>query len=144
MSEGKAKPHIVLIEDNPGDVFLIMRALASEHIDCVMTRFNDGEDALSGLKSSAGSGGMVVPDLILLDLNLPRVDGRQVLTAVRQNAALAQVPIAVVTSSFSPRDRDDALTLGADRYVQKPTHLQDFLQTIGSAVRELLDAPARG
>ncbi len=140
MSGTKTKPHIILIEDNPGDVYLIMRALAAHQIDCVMTRFNDGEDALAALKGSEGR--VLPPDLILLDLNLPRLDGRQVLTAARQDPLLADVPIAVVTSSFSPRDRDDALGLGADRYVHKPSQLQDFLQAVGEAVKELLQPKA--
>jgi CheY-like chemotaxis protein len=128
-------PRIVLIEDNPGDVYLIELALKFHHIDCQLTHFEDGEEALRGLLDGEAT---PLPDLILVDLNLPRVDGKQVLSRMREHPTLGAVPIAVLTSSFSPRDYDDVVKLGARKYIHKPTRLQDYLSAIGGAVKELL------
>ena len=126
---------IFLVEDNPGDVYLIELALKSERIDCHLTHFDNGEDALNALLKAANA---QLPDLILVDLNLPRLDGKQLVRRVREHPSLSKIPIAVLTSSFSPRDHDDVLKLGAKKYIHKPTRLQDFLNTTGSAMRELL------
>jgi DNA-binding response OmpR family regulator len=128
-------PRVVLIEDNPGDVYLVELALKSHQIDCQLVHFENGEDAL---KSMLETDKVHLPDLILLDLNLPRLDGKQVIQRVREHAALVTIPIAVLTSSHSPRDYDDVMKLGATRYIQKPTRLQECLNTIGGAVKELL------
>ena len=126
---------VFLVEDNPGDVYLIELALKSEKIDCQLTHFDNGEDALKALLETANA---QLPDLILVDLNLPRLDGKQLVRRVREQPGLSKIPIAVLTSSYSPRDYDDVLKLGAKKYIHKPTRLQDFLHTTGGAMRELL------
>ncbi len=124
-----------MIEDNAGDVFLVQRALKKGVVAHELTRFEDGEAAL---KAFAGQIEIRRPDLILLDLNLPRRDGREVLKALRENPTLAGTPVAVITSSFASRDRDEAMALGADRYIHKPSDLNAFLAAIISVVNELL------
>ena len=135
------RPRVVLIEDNEADVYLVELALSTRGIVCELTRFEDGEAALNALSRSGVDD--PPPDLILLDLNLPRVNGMQVVKAARAIPALAAVPIAVMSSSFSPRDREDALGLGADRYVHKPAGLRDCLDAMGQTVEELLGQGSR-
>lgn len=128
--------NLVLIEDNPGDVLLVELALKENGIACVLTRFHCGADAVRVLCSPAEAN-RVVPDVILLDLNTPRSDGFQVLSELRQSPRLAQVPIAVLTSSQASSDRHRT-ALQNVRFIQKPSHLPDFLATVGQAVKEML------
>jgi CheY-like chemotaxis protein len=130
---------IVVVDDNPADVFLIEEALRSQDIEFQITRFEDGELALNALsREGIARGDFPFPDLILLDLNIPRAEGIEVLKAIRQNAQFASVPVAVLSSSVSPKDREAAETAGADRFVVKATDLQTFLDTVGASVKELL------
>ena len=129
------KPHIVLIEDNDDDVFLVMETLRIHDLACELTRMDDGQAAVGAL----GPGSKLPPpDLILLDLNLPRRDGREVLRAVRQNPLLDGTPVAVLTSSLASRDREESIELGADRYVTKPTDWQSFHEAVSATIAELL------
>jgi len=130
---------IIVIDDNPADVFLIEEALRTSDIQCTITRFEDGEQALHALcQGGIERGEVPMPDLILLDLNMPRAEGIDVLKEIRQNARLASVPVAILTSSVSPRDRGEAESGGAARFVAKPTDLETFLRTVGAAAKELL------
>jgi len=129
---------IVLIEDNPGDVFLFEMALKENDIPCQLTRFDNGAEALLVLCAPEPANGFV-PDAILLDLNTPRSDGFQVLIKLRQFPRLSQVPLAILTSSQASSDRHRA-ALQNVRFIQKPAHLEEFLSTVGLAVREMLHA----
>lgn len=134
--------NIVLIEDNPSDVYLMKLALEENGLKFQMTNFQSGADALTTLcPGPADPASPPVPDIILLDLNTPRVDGFEVLAAIRRNARLALVPVAVVTSSASPIDRRRAELLGATAYIQKPTQLAAFIDSVGAAVKSMLAAP---
>src|SRR5215813_14034578 len=86
---------IVLVEDNPGDVYLLEKALQARKLAYELVRYDDGEQALSGLADED----VAAPDLILVDLNLPKRGGFEVLTAVRQMPRLVGVPLGVLTSS---------------------------------------------
>ena len=125
---------ILLAEDNPADVYLIREALKQHEVQCVVRTAADGKDVLT-LIASADTGWH--PDLIILDLNLPRHDGLEILQKVRSTAATAHVPVVVLTSSDSPRDRITATQLGATRYLSKPSNLEQFLQ-LGAVFKELL------
>ena len=125
---------IVLVEDNPADVFLVRKALQEKGIKFELTCFDDGQKALSSLAEQ----GRKVPDLILLDLNLPQTDGVDVLRQIRSMPKLADVPVAILTSSESPADMHRTALLGAARYIRKPSMLQDFLREVGSGVEEIL------
>jgi chemotaxis family two-component system response regulator Rcp1 len=129
---------IVLIEDNPGDVFLFELALKENGIPCELTRFDNGAEALLGLCAPEEANAFV-PDAILLDLNTPRSDGFQVLTKLKQFPRLSHVPLALLTSSQASSDRHRA-ALQNVRFIQKPAHLEEFLATVGLAVREMLHA----
>jgi len=129
---------IVLIEDNPGGVFLFEMALKHNGIPCQLTRFDNGADALLALCAQEETNAFV-PDAILLDLNTPRSDGFQVLIKLKQFPRLSDVPLAILTSSQASSDRHRA-ALQNVRFIQKPAHLQDFLATVGGAVKEMLQA----
>jgi len=125
---------ILLAEDNPADVYLIREALKEHSVQCMLRTAADGRDVLALLASVDRTW---CPDLIILDLNLPRHDGIEILQRVRSTETTAQVPVVVLTSSDSPRDRTTANDLGATCYVRKPSNLEQFLQ-LGALFKELL------
>ena len=130
---------IVLIEDNPADVFLVELALQESGIVYVMTRFHNGEAAIESLCPSQGpTVNTLHPDVILLDLNTPKSDGFVVLEKLRQAPHLAGVPIAIVSSSQATSDKRRAGMIGHTRYIEKPSNLEEFLITVGQAVKEML------
>ncbi len=125
---------IVLVEDNPADVFLVRKALQEKGIKFELTCFDDGQKALNSLAQQ----GCKAPDLILLDLNLPQTDGVEVLRQIRNMPKLADVPVAILTSSESPADMHRTALLGAARFIRKPSGLDDFLGAVGRGVEEML------
>lgn len=136
MADGKPA-EVTLIEDNLGDVLLIREALREEGLQVNLVHFDDGDAAWASLQ-----GRPEAPNLILLDLNLPRVDGTRLIRQIRAHPVLARVPIAVLTSSQSPADEDDALSMGAERFIRKPSGLDEFFTCVGGAVRDLLEGKA--
>lgn len=134
MTSGPDIAHIVLIEDDPNDVYLVERALAEAGLRFRITRFPDGEAAMLALDDDDA----MMPDLFLVDLNLPKADGVSLLKAIRQRPRLVGVPVGVLTSSESRSDRHRVELIGADRYIHKPMLLDDFMREVGTAVRELL------
>ena len=126
---------ILLVEDNPADVYLIEMALSHEKIDYELRCFETGEEAVSALVNQASS---EEPDIILLDLNTPRGDGIETLKAIQQTPRYADVPTAIITSSRSESDQHRVSLLGTARYIHKPTNLDEFLANIGRAVKEML------
>jgi two-component system, chemotaxis family, response regulator Rcp1 len=132
----KKKPtaSILLVEDNDGDVRLVEKCLQARAISYELIRFEDGEQAIREISADP----TLVPDLILLDLNLPRKDGFDVLGKVRMIPRLMGVPIGVLTSSNATRDRSRTSLIGVDRYIYKPPVLEQFIQEVGKAVEALL------
>jgi CheY-like chemotaxis protein len=140
-------PEVLLADDNPSDVYLIREALREHAVDCTLHVVSDGKDALSVISgetgnADAGSISLTGPlygglSLIILDLNLPRHDGIEILQKIRESAVLGHVPVAVLTSSDSPRDRVLANELGATRYLRKPSNLEEFL-SLGAVFKDLL------
>ncbi len=125
---------IVLVEDNPADVLLIKKALQEKGIKCALTCFEDGEKALKNLSQA----GRLSPDLILLDLNLPGIDGVEVLRKICTIPRLLKVPVVILTSSESSSDMQRTQRIGAARYIRKPSGLEDFFRVVGCAVEEML------
>ena len=128
---------ILLAEDNPADVYLIREALNEFGVACTIRTAADGRDVLAMLASAEMSWH---PDLIILDLNLPRHDGLEILRKLREMEATAKVPVVILTSSDSPRDRATAAELGATQYIRKPSDLEQFLQ-LGAIFKDLLAQP---
>ena len=139
-----SKARILLVEDNPGDVELIRMALKKAEIDCELTVVNDGAEALALVRQQAKYANVPAPDLAVLDLNVPRYDGVEILEALRANPAFADVRVAILSSSYSPRERASSEKYRISRYIIKPLDLQEFLQ-IGVILKELLaDCASRG
>lgn len=114
---------LLLVEDNLGDVGLIREALASCESRAEMSVARDGIEALRLLNRENGEGESVRPDLILLDLNLPRMDGRELLARLKSDPELRKIPVVVFTSSNAPQDVARAYALHANCYLVKPPDL---------------------
>jgi len=132
-----SKPlHVLLAEDNPGDVLLMREALTSRFPEVEIAVQQDGELMMQWI-DKLDSGDAPRPHVILLDLNLPRVSGEEILWRLRQSPACQGVPTVVVTSSNSPRDHKTTVRLGADRYFRKPSGFDEFMK-LGDLVAALL------
>ena len=128
-------PEVLLADDNPSDVYLIREALREHGVECILRVASNGQDALGVIYGQAPGTGSI--GLIILDLNLPRHDGIEILQKLRESTAFEHIPVVVLTSSDSPRDRVLANQLGATRYLRKPTSLDEFL-SLGAIFKDLL------
>src|SRR5688572_12957536 len=126
---------ILLVEDNPGDVRLTKEALIELKVRHNLHVVTDGEAALEFLFKRERYGKAVRPDLILLDLNLPRRNGREVLEQIKQDPDLKLIPVLVLTTSGSPLDVRAAYSLHANSYIVKPRDLDKFWE-VASAIEE--------
>jgi two-component system, chemotaxis family, response regulator Rcp1 len=125
---------LLVIEDNPADVELLRRALAAAQLDCQLTVVDDGADALALFRPGAGT---QVPDLAIVDLNLPKHSGLEVIEQMRANPNFADVPIVIMSSSSARRDRSSLEKLRISKYIVKPADLEEFMK-IGWQIREVL------
>ncbi|MBV9266287.1 MAG: response regulator [Acidobacteriaceae bacterium] len=130
--------HILVIEDNPGDVRLIQEALRSQTVSFRMTHYDTADRALKAVHRYQ-PGAADVPDIMLVDFNLPAGNATDILIAAAKNPALARIKKAVMTSSVAPKDRDQAILHGADCFIFKPADLDGFLNEVGGALRTLCD-----
>ena len=128
---------ILVIEDNPADVYLIREALKEHSIECPLHVVWDGREVLEYI-SEVGPHAQSL-GLIILDLNLPRHGGIEVLQRLHETEGLAHVPVVVLTSSDSPRDRTVANELGAACFLRKPSNLEQFL-SLGGVFKRLLQS----
>ncbi|PZF98102.1 response regulator [Micromonospora deserti] len=117
---------ILVVDDDPGDVLMIEEALADSDVEKVIDVVGDGQEAMEFLRGEGRHLGARRPDVILLDLNMPRMDGRQVLGAVKRDEDLRTIPIVVLTTSNADTDILGSYTLQANAYVTKPIDLDDF------------------
>ena len=133
MSEAAAKPiEILLVEDNPGDVRLTLEALKEGKVSNNLNVVADGVEALAFLRRQGKYTEAPRPDLILLDLNLPKLDGREVLMAIKSDPTLKVIPVVVLTTSQAEEDVLRAYHLNANCYVTKPVDLQQFNRIVQS------------
>ena len=131
MTRSQARPiEILLVEDNPGDVLLTEEAFSEAKIWNNIHVATDGEKALAYLNKENGYEDAVRPDLILLDLNLPKIDGREVLDRVKSNESLRRIPVVVLTSSEAEKDIIKTYDLHANSYVVKPINLDQFVRVV--------------
>jgi CheY-like chemotaxis protein len=121
--------NILLIEDNPGDVELMREALQGRVETPELTVARDGLEACELLAASEHRGALA-PDLIILDLNMPRMDGREFLELLHEHPLRQRIPIVVLTSSNAARDSERALELGSDAYHVKPLDFGGFVRTV--------------
>jgi len=123
---------VLLVDDNPADLDLFRDVLSSDGREPDVNTAGDGEEAIAFLLRSGKFQHATRPDLVILDLNLPRRDGRSVLSHVKSNPELRRIPIVVFTTSISGKDIADCYALGANCYVSKPGCLEDFRSTVQS------------
>ena len=129
-------PKILLAEDNPADVYLIRTALEEHGVDLALQVAADGSEVLRVIQEEESLAETQL-ELIILDLNLPRHDGIEILRRLREAERLARIPVVVLTSSDSPSDRLAASELGAACFLRKPSNLEQFLK-LGEVFKALL------
>lgn len=140
---------ILLVEDNPGDVDLTREALTRGKVIFNLNVVSDGQDAMNFLHRKGSFADAPTPDVILLDLNLPGKDGREVLVEIKQDDELKHVPVIIMTSSQAEEDIARSYACHANCYVTKPVDLQQFLKVVASveefwlSVVKLPPRPAR-
>lgn len=122
--------HLLLVEDNPGDIRLTQEALRFGNIPTELQVVCDGEAALHFLRKEAGYQQAVTPDIILLDLNLPKINGREVLETMRQDDKLKEIPVIVLTTSADENDILRTHHANANCYITKPFDFTQFLTAI--------------
>jgi nitrogen-specific signal transduction histidine kinase/ActR/RegA family two-component response regulator len=135
---GDWKVRIVLVDDNPADVRLLRLALDNADLDCELIVIDDGAEALAFVRQQGQDARNSPPDLAVLDFNLPKSDGLQILKAMRENRAFTGVPVAVLSSGLSPRDMAKIQEFTLARYITKPSTLEEFLK-IGSSLKALIE-----
>jgi two-component system, chemotaxis family, response regulator Rcp1 len=121
---------ILLVEDNPGDVRLTIEALRESKVHNNLHVAKDGVDALAFLRREQGYANAIRPDLILLDLNLPRKDGREVLAEIKADPLLKTIPVVVLTTSRAEQDVLRTYELQANCYISKPVDLDQFISVV--------------
>jgi chemotaxis family two-component system response regulator Rcp1 len=141
---------ILLVEDNDADAYLFRKGLTAAGLNFELIVITDGAEALAFVRREGKHAERPVPDLAVMDLNLPKNDGSEVLEALRQREEWASVPVVITSSSTSPRDRTKVERLGIERYLRKPPDLEEFLQ-MGEVLKQILleskghgTAPAKG
>ena len=128
-----ARPiEILLVEDNPGDVRLLMETFREGKIRNRISLVEDGVEALAFLRKEGEHGSAPRPDLILLDLSLPRKNGQEVLAEVKQDADLKRIPVVVITSSQAEKDILQAYNNHVNCYLTKPVDLEQFMGVVKS------------
>jgi CheY-like chemotaxis protein len=121
---------ILLVEDDPGDVLITREAFAENKVRNQLSVVSDGEAAMAFLRREEGFAGAPRPDLILLDLNLPRKAGHEVLAEVKSDADLQRIPVVVLTTSDAEEDILRSYDLHANAYVTKPVDFERFLNVV--------------
>jgi CheY-like chemotaxis protein len=121
---------ILLVEDSPDDVLFTREALADADLPHRLSVARDGEEAMAFLRREGAHGDAPAPDLILLDLNLPRKDGREVLTEVKADSELREIPIVVLTTSSSDEDIMHSYRSYVNSYIRKPVTFEKFVEAV--------------
>jgi CheY-like chemotaxis protein len=127
---------LFLVEDSPADVYLVQEAIRREGLQVHLEIADDGERAIRMIEEVDSNASAPCPDLLLLDLNVPRQTGDEVLARIRQSQRLAHIPVVIMTSSESAADRERLMKLGATAYFRKPPNLREFMK-LGRLLREL-------
>ncbi len=128
---------ILLVEDNPADSMLVRKALEEHGFSGRLTVANDGETAIRLIQSLDEEALANCPDLVIVDLSLPRKSGREVLETMRRCRKCSHIPVVILSSSDAVQDRADAVRLGASRYIRKPSRLEEFLG-LGAVFLEII------
>ena len=128
--EGERQIEVLLVEDDPGDVMMTREAFQDYKLHNELHVVSDGAEAMAFLHKEGEYAGRPRPDLVLLDLNLPRMDGRQVLEAIKSDPELASIPVVVLTTSENEDDVLRSYSLHANAYVTKPVDFRRFIEVV--------------
>jgi chemotaxis family two-component system response regulator Rcp1 len=128
----KTAPEVLLVDDNPADIDLTSDVLAKSKRHFHVNVVSDGQEAISFLRREGKYAKAPALDLVVLDLNLPRKDGRQVLSDIKSDPALAKIPVVIFTTSQANSDISRSYELGANCYLRKPGNLADFVAVVQS------------
>lgn len=137
VSGGARQRTVLLVEDNPTDVFVIKEAIERCELDLNLQIASDGQDALHYLQTLEKTEGSVCPALVLLDLNIPKLGGIEILRRLRNGSCCNRTPVIVVTSSTAEADRIAVQRLGAEAYFRKPTSLSAYME-LTKLIKELI------
>lgn len=132
------KPRVLLVEDNRADANLIEEAMAEAKLDCDISIVRNGAQAIEFIERLDLGMSMAMPDLVLLDLNLPKVSGEVVLERVRASPKCGSAKVFIISSSDAPSDRERVMKLGASDYFRKPSNLEAFME-LGPKIRAMLE-----
>jgi CheY-like chemotaxis protein len=130
VSEPTRAIEVLLVEDDPGDVLMTREAFQDYKVANQLHVVQDGVDAMAFLRREGDYAGAPRPDLVLLDLNLPRMDGREVLQAIKGDPELARIPVVVLTTSEAEEDVLRSYSLHANAYVTKPVDFERFIEVV--------------
>ena len=131
-------PTILHIEDDDASALVFRAAIDEAQLQVAVYRVSDGEAALAYLRGEGRHAGRAWPDLVFLDLNMPRLDGWEVLAAMRADGDLQSIPIVILTTSCRRSDKDRAHALGARHYITKPTAFGALVAAVESIYRSLV------
>ena len=133
------RAQLLLVEDNPADVFLVNKAIEAHKLPVNLIVLEDGDRAVKFFERAESEASAPCPAILLLDLNLPKVSGTEVLRRVRQGTRCNRLPVIILTSSNSAEDRRETARLGATHYFRKPASYHEFLK-IGDVLRDVLES----
>jgi CheY-like chemotaxis protein len=128
--EGERQIEVLLVEDDPGDILMTKEAFQDYKVRNQLHVVSDGAEAMAFLRHEGEYAELPRPDLVLLDLNLPRMDGRQVLEAIKSDPELASIPVVVLTTSENEDDVLRSYSLHANAYVTKPVDFERFIEVV--------------
>jgi two-component system, chemotaxis family, response regulator Rcp1 len=134
---------IAVVEDNPTDMYILQKVLEKAQVHFVIDYLEDGEEAILFLLRQGKYQQAPLPDLIILDLNMPRVSGAEVMTRIREDPIIQTIPVMVLTTSDTPEDKRKMAKLGVVRYLTKSSNLADYY-TIGETIKEFLTSQRHG
>jgi DNA-binding response OmpR family regulator len=129
--------HILIVEDNSADVFLVRRALNDAQLDAEVHVVNDGEQAVKVFDKLDVDSAATCPALVILDINLPKKQGREVLQHIRHSRRCSRVLVVAMSTSDSMKDREAMAGLGVDVYFRKPSEVGEFMK-LGAIIKNLL------
>jgi CheY-like chemotaxis protein len=130
LSQPARQIEVLLVEDDPGDVLMTREAFEDYKVTNQLHVVQDGADAMAFLRREGEYADAPRPDLVLLDLNLPRMDGREVLQAIKSDPTLASIPVVVLTTSEAEEDVLRSYSLHANAYVTKPVDFERFIEVV--------------
>lgn len=134
------RSHVLIVDDNDSDIFLIQEAILGTQLPLTLHMAKDGEEAIRFFEQTDNSSDLSCPALVILDINLPKKQGGEVLKHMRQSRKCADALVLVVSTSDSARDREQMTKLGANGYFRKPSEYDEFMK-LGDVVKGLLSGP---